>query len=97
MCCGASWIISSKSYLGISSIVCDVTDKNDVDRMAAEVGDFDILVNNAGLAHRARRDEEQSEEWHKIMFLIAGLVCSIFDFILVWGRTCHHILPANMA
>ena len=59
----------SESYAGISSIVCDVTDKNDVDRMAAEVGDIDILVNNAGLAHRARWDEEQSEEWRKIMVL----------------------------
>ncbi len=53
----------------ISYEVCDVTEKADVDRLAEKVGHIDILVNNAGLAHRAKWDVEQSEEWRKIMVL----------------------------
>ncbi|MBC7463933.1 MAG: SDR family oxidoreductase [Actinobacteria bacterium] len=53
----------------ISFQVCDVTEKSDVDRLGVSVGHIDILVNNAGLAHRAKWDVEQSEEWRKIMVL----------------------------
>jgi gluconate 5-dehydrogenase len=48
---------------------CDITEKIEVDRLAEDVGHIDILVNNAGLAHRAKWDLPQSEEWRRIMVL----------------------------
>ena len=59
----------SRQYVGISSVVCDVRDQDDVTRLAEQIGDIDILVNSAGLAHRAAWEVEQSEEWQKIMVL----------------------------
>ena len=59
----------SERYSGISSMVCDVTEQEQVSKLATELGGIDILVNNAGLAHRAKWDVEQSEEWRKIMVL----------------------------
>ena len=59
----------SERYSGISSMVCDVTEQEQVSKLATELGVIDILVNNAGLAHRAKWDVEQSEEWRKIMVL----------------------------
>ena len=59
----------SERYSGISSMVCDVTEQDQVSKLATDLGGIDILVNNAGLAHRAKWDVEQSEEWRKIMVL----------------------------
>ena len=59
----------AKRYSGISSRVCDVTDQDQVSKLATDIGVIDILVNNAGLSHRAKWDIEQSEEWRKIMIL----------------------------
>lgn len=59
----------STRYSGISSMVCDVTDQEQVSQLAEELGSIDILVNNAGLSHRAKWDVEQSEEWRRIMVL----------------------------
>jgi len=43
--------------------------QDQVSKLATDLGGIDILVNNAGLAHRAKWDVEQSEEWRKIMVL----------------------------
>jgi gluconate 5-dehydrogenase len=59
----------SERYSGISSMVCDVTDQDQVSQLATDLGAIDILVNNAGLSHRAKWDLEQSEEWRRIMIL----------------------------
>ena len=59
----------SERYSGISSMVCDVTDQDQVSKLATDLGGIDILVNNAGLSHRAKWDLEQSEEWRRIMIL----------------------------
>jgi len=59
----------SERYSGISSMVCDVTDQDQVSQLASNLGEIDILVNNAGLSHRAKWDLEQSEEWRRIMIL----------------------------
>ncbi|HUX65506.1 MAG TPA: SDR family NAD(P)-dependent oxidoreductase, partial [archaeon] len=59
----------SKTHPKISARQCDVTVQEDVTRLAKEVGDIDILVNSAGLSHRAPWQEEQSEDWRRIMVL----------------------------
>jgi NAD(P)-dependent dehydrogenase (short-subunit alcohol dehydrogenase family) len=59
----------SSRYPQISANACDVTDRKDVDRLAAEIGDIDILVNNAGLAHRQSWQDVESKDWQRIMVL----------------------------
>ncbi|MEK6648987.1 MAG: SDR family NAD(P)-dependent oxidoreductase [Actinomycetota bacterium] len=61
--------ISQTHPTKISARQCDVTVQEDVKRLAKEVGDIDILVNSAGLSHRAPWQEEQSEDWRRIMVL----------------------------
>lgn len=48
--------------------VADLTDTDDIGRLAAEVGPVDILVNNAGFSSRVRSTRHiGAEEWRAVM------------------------------
>jgi NAD(P)-dependent dehydrogenase (short-subunit alcohol dehydrogenase family) len=80
-------------------VVCDVTNKQDVERMVAEVlaayGRIDILINNAGINVRQPIAELDEETWNRIQKtnLTAPLFCSQAVFKPMkeqkYGRIIH--------
>jgi 3-oxoacyl-[acyl-carrier protein] reductase len=59
------------SELNVPSVVCDVTDESQVQRMfdtaVAELGGLDILVNNAGLGGTANVVDMTDEQWTRVL------------------------------
>ena len=57
--------------LGVTGIVCDVTDDASVQAMitaaAAELGGIDVLVNNAGLGGTAEVHEMTDQQWSTVL------------------------------
>jgi 3-oxoacyl-[acyl-carrier protein] reductase len=57
--------------LGVPSVVCDVTDEQQVQRLFAtavkELGRIDVLVNNAGLGGEASIVEMTDDQWSKVI------------------------------
>ena len=57
--------------LGVTGIVCDVTDEASVQAMitaaAAELGGIDVLVNNAGLGGTAEVHEMTDQQWSTVL------------------------------
>jgi 3-oxoacyl-[acyl-carrier protein] reductase len=57
--------------LGVPSVLCDVTDEAQVQRLLAtavkELGRIDVLVNNAGLGGEAPIVEMTDEQWGKVI------------------------------
>ena len=57
--------------LNVPSVVCDVTDESQVQRMfetaVAELGGLDILVNNAGLGGTANVVDMTDEQWTRVL------------------------------
>lgn len=52
-------------------IIADVTNENDMQRMAAETikkhGRIDVLIHNAGIYPLSRIEDMSTEEWHKVI------------------------------
>ena len=57
--------------LGVSAVVCDVTDQQSVDTMfegaVAAMGGVDVLINNAGLGGTAEVHAMTDEEWARVL------------------------------
>jgi len=60
-------LLQSAEALGVESVVCDVTDEDQVQAMFAAAGDLDVLVNNAGLGGHARLVEMTDAQWSKVL------------------------------
>ena len=57
--------------LGVTSVVCDVTEQEDVDRLVSTVvgqhGRIDVMVNNAGLGGTADLVDMTDEQWLRVL------------------------------
>ena len=53
--------------LGASAVAADLSDRADVQALAADAGDVDILVNNAGLQHVSPIESFDEASWDRIL------------------------------
>jgi 3-hydroxybutyrate dehydrogenase len=53
--------------IGATAQPCDLADRDDVHRLAADLGDVDILVNNAGLQHVSPVEDFDEARWDRIV------------------------------
>jgi len=53
--------------LGVASVLCDVTNEEDVQKMFAVAGDVDVLINNAGLGGYSRLVDMEDAQWDRVM------------------------------
>jgi 3-hydroxybutyrate dehydrogenase len=53
--------------LGAAAIPADLSAREDVDRLAREVGDIDILINNAGLQHVSAIEDFDPAMWDRLL------------------------------
>lgn len=49
------------------SLVCDISNPAEVERIARHVGEADIVVNNAGILSNNKIEASSSEEWRRVM------------------------------
>ena len=63
---------AAKDVTGLKTVVCDVSNRDDVERMVAAaaqaLGGLDVLVNNAGISGQtAPVDEADPDQWEAVM------------------------------
>ncbi len=63
----AGRLAKAAGELGVSSVVCDVTIEDDVQRMFAEAGPVDVLINNAGLGGYSRLVDMEDAQWDRVL------------------------------
>ena len=83
------------SIPGAASIAADLSQRDDVKRLAAEAGAVDILVNNAGIQHVSPIEEFDEAKWDRILAIMLTAPFLLLRALLPamyaksWGRVIN--------
>jgi 3-hydroxybutyrate dehydrogenase len=83
------------SIPGAATIAADLSQRDDVKRLAAEAGAVDILVNNAGIQHVSPIEEFDEAKWDRILAIMLTAPFLLLRALLPamyarsWGRVIN--------
>ena len=83
------------SIPGAATIAADLSQRDDVKRLAAEAGAVDILVNNAGIQHVSPIEEFDEARWDRILAIMLTAPFLLLRALLPamyaksWGRVIN--------
>lgn len=85
---------------GLLAVPADITDRQQVDAAvaaaAAALGGIDVLINNAGISAVGTVEDNDDDEWRRVLDVNVVGMARVSAAALPWLRRSHHASIVNM-